>query len=245
MKNHLFSALLALVLAAIFSCQNQPGKHSQAGMIPRGDTTHVDRFENEVQAYEAADQAQMPAKGGIVFVGSSSIRLWETLTKDFAPLPVIGRGIGGSTTPEINHYAKRLVDKYQPSVIVYYCGENDIAEEVAPQIAFQNFKKYIGETEKNLPDATVIFISAKPSPSRWHLWKNIQQYNSMVEQFAASRPDKLRFVDVTKELLGTNGEPNPALYVEDKLHLNASGYAKWTAVLKPLLTEVYNAKTMK
>ncbi|MBK8562551.1 MAG: hypothetical protein IPN76_04205 [Saprospiraceae bacterium] len=245
MKNHLFLAALAFVLAAFFGCKNEPGKHSQAGLIPRGDTTKIDRFENEVKAYEAADQTQMPAKGGIVFVGSSSIRLWATVAQDFAPLPVIGRGIGGSTTPEINHYAKRLVHNYEPSVIVYYCGENDIAGDTPPQVAFQNFKKYIGETEKTLPNASVIFISAKPSPSRWHLWKNIQQFNTMVEQFASSRPGKLRYVDISKELLGTNGEPDPALFAEDKLHLNPSGYAKWTTVLKPVVTEAYNAKTLK
>ncbi len=244
MKNHFLPVFFSLLLVFEMSCKHESGKHSQAGMIPRGDTTQIDRFEGEIKAYEAADQAQMPAKGGVLFVGSSSIRLWTTVAQDFAPLPVINRGIGGSTTPEIIHYAKRIVYKYEPSVIVYYCGENDMASDTPPQVAFQNFKKFIGETEKNLANASIIFISAKPSASRWHLWKSYQQFNTMVEQFAQSRPN-MRYVDVTKELLGPNGEPDPSLFVEDKLHLNASGYAKWTAVLKPVVTEVYNSKTVK
>ncbi|MCF8244300.1 MAG: hypothetical protein K9J37_05800 [Saprospiraceae bacterium] len=244
MKKYLFSVLLATLLAATFSCKNEPGKMSRAGLIPRGDTTKVDRFEEEIKKFEAADQVQMPAKGGVLFVGSSSFRMWSTVAADFAPLPVTNRGFGGSTTPEVMHYAPRIVYKYQPSVIVYYCGENDIASETPPQVAFQNFKKFIGETEKNLPNATVVALSAKPSPSRWALWKNFQQFNMMVEQFAQNRPN-LRYVDISGQLLGANGEPDPTLFVEDKLHMNASGYAKWTAVLKPIITEIYNSKTPK
>ena len=244
MKKHIIFAMLAMLLAATFSCKNEPGKHSQGAMIPRGDSTQIDRFEDEIKKYEEADKAQMPAKGGVLFVGSSSFRLWSTVAQDFAPLPVINRGFGGSTTPEVMHYAKRIVYKYEPSVIVYYCGENDMASETPPQVAFQNFKKFIGETEKNLANATVVFVSAKPSPSRWALWKDFQQFNSMVELFAKNRPN-LRYVDISKELLGANGEPDASLFVEDKLHINASGYAKWTAVLKPIVTEVYNSKTPK
>jgi len=233
-----------MLLAAIFSCKNESGKYSQASMIPRGDSTKIDRFEEEIKKFEEADQAQMPPKGGVLFVGSSSFRLWGTLAQDFAPLPVINRGFGGSTTPEVMHYAKRIVYKYQPNVIVYYCGENDMASETPPQVAFQNFKKFIGETEKNLPNATVVVLSAKPSASRWALWRDFQQFNSMVEVFAQNRPN-LRYVDTGKELLGANGEPDPSLFVEDKLHLNASGYAKWTVVLKPIVTEIYNSKTLQ
>ncbi len=213
-------------------------------MIPRGDTTQIDRFEDEIKKFEAGDQAKMPAKGGVLFVGSSSFRMWNTAAEDFAPLPVINRGFGGSTTPEVMHYAKRIIYKYEPSVIVYYCGENDMASETPPQVAFQNFKKFIGETEKNLPNASVIALSAKPSPSRWALWKNFQQFNMMVEQFAQNRPN-LRYVDISGLLLGANGEPDSALFVEDKLHMNAGGYAKWTSTLKPIITEVYNSKTPK
>ncbi|MBI5916907.1 MAG: hypothetical protein HY842_16150 [Bacteroidetes bacterium] len=243
MKKSLLFLLLALVPLTFFSCKNEPG-NAQAGIVARGPDQSIDRFEAEIKKYEQADSVQMPPKGGVLFAGSSSIRLWGTVEQDFAPLPVINRGFGGSTIPEVLHYAKRIVFKYQPAVIVFYCGENDIAEDTPPQVVFQNFKKYIGETEKNLVGTTVVCISAKPSPARWHLWKSYQQFNSMMEQFAQNRPN-LHYIDIGKQLLAANGEPDPALFTEDKLHMNANGYARWTQVLKPVVTELYNSKTPK
>jgi lysophospholipase L1-like esterase len=245
MKKYSLILLLASFSILFWDCKNEPGKGSQASLVPRGDdSTKITRFEDEIKQFEVEDQAKMPSKGSVLFAGSSSMRMWGTVAADFAPLPVINRGFGGSTTPEVAYYAKRIIYKYEPSVIVYYCGENDMASEAPPQVAFQNFKKFIGETEKNLPNTTVVFISAKPSPNRWALWKNFQQFNTMVEQFAQNRPS-LRYVDISKLLLGANGQPDPSLFVEDQLHMNASGYAKWTTFLKPIVTEIYNSKTAK
>jgi len=244
MKKCILFPVLATMFIAVFGCKNEPAQQPQGTPLTRGDSIQVDRFEAEIKKYEEADQAQMPAKGGIVFVGSSSFRMWSTLVQDFAPLPVINRGFGGSTTPEVIHYAPRILFKYGPSVVVYYCGDNDLASNTPPQVVFQNFKKFIGETEKNLPNATVVMVSAKPSPSRWALWKSYQQFNGMVQQFAQNRPS-LRYVDAGQVLMVPNGQPDPSLFAEDQLHLNEAGYAKWTALLKPIVTEVYNQKTPK
>lgn len=211
-------------------------------MITRGSQPeHLDRFEQEIQKFEEADKQKMPPKDAVLFTGSSSIRLWPTLEKDFEPIPVINRGFGGSTIPEVIHYADRIIYKYQPSVIVFYCGENDIAEGDAPPVVFQNFKKFIGETEKNLSGTPVIFISAKPSPSRWSQWRDMQQFNSMVKQFAENRPN-LRFVDISGTMMGKDGQPNPAIFTEDKLHMNQQGYERWVKLLKPVVTELYTQK---
>ncbi len=241
MKNSGIIFSIALVLVLFSACKSDP-KNTQAGLLSRGQPQHLDRFEQEIQKFEAADKAAMPPKGAVLFVGSSSIRLWSTLEKDFAPMPVINRGFGGSTIPEVMYYAKRIVHKYEPGVIVFYCGENDIAENNAPPVVFQNFKKFIGETEKNLPNAKIVFISAKPSQSRWNLWREMQQFNSMVEKFAENRPS-LRYVDITGSLMGSDGQPNPALFVEDKLHMNSQGYERWVKILKPVVQEMY-AKEM-
>jgi lysophospholipase L1-like esterase len=241
MKKISFLFSLTILLVMFAGCKTD-NKNSQAGMFPRGEPDHLDRFEQEIQQFEAADKTAMPPKGSVLFVGSSSIRLWSTLEKDFAPLPVINRGFGGSTIPEVIYYANRIVYKYQPGVVVFYCGENDIAENQAPPVVFQNFKKFIGETEKNLPNTPVIFISAKPSPSRWNLWREMQQFNSMVEKFAENRPS-LRYVNITSSLMGLDGQPNSALFVEDKLHMNSQGYERWVKILKPVVQEMY-AKEM-
>ena len=238
---YILTFTIAVFLILTFGCKHTDSPNHQGGMWPRGQVEHLDRFEQEIQAFEKADAEAMPAQGSILFVGSSSIRLWKSLKEDFAPLPVINRGFGGSTIPEVNYYADRIVHKYKPSLIVFYCGENDIVEERPPALVFQDFKKFIGETEKNLAGVPVVYISAKPSPSRWDHWRKYVTLNGMIEQFANARPT-LHYVDIGKTLIGADGKPDPTLFVEDQLHMNAGGYAKWTAVLRPIVEELYEEK---
>jgi lysophospholipase L1-like esterase len=230
----LFSILPLLLLT---NCGGNGGNATQAGFVTRGSdqAEHLDRFEQEIQTFEAADKAAMPPKNAVLFVGSSSIRLWPDLAADFDPMPVINRGFGGSTIPEVRYYAGRIIWKYEPRVIVFYCGENDIAEETPIAVVFQNFKKFIGEVEHHLPGTEVVFISAKPSPNRWPLWRSFQQFNNMAEQFALNR-ERLHYEDISGTLLSENGEPDKSLFVEDMLHMNRRGYEKWVEVLKPVLS---------
>ncbi len=180
----------------------------------------------------------MPPEGAVLFAGSSSIRLWFTLELDFESMPVVNRGFGGSTIPEVNYYTQRIIFKYRPRVIVFYCGENDIAENTAPSVVFQNFKKFIIDVEQNLPNTAVIIMSAKPSPQRWNLWRSFQQYNQMVEEFAQDRPN-LRYLDIGETLLGADGRPDLDLFTEDKLHINGKGYKRWVELLNPIVVELY------
>lgn len=224
-----------------FACKNTPSNTQQGSLLPRGKVLHIDRFEQEIQNFEAADSKEMPAAGSLLFIGSSSIRLWSSLTDDFAPMSVINRGFGGSTIEEVNHYADRIVHKYNPSVIVIYCGENDLTEGRSPALVFQDFKKFIGETEKNLGKVPVAYISAKPSPARWEHWRKFETLNRMVEQFAKGRPN-LRFINISQSLMSDTGEPDSTLFVEDQLHMNSGGYANWTDVVRPVVEGLYEKK---
>lgn len=235
--------LFLFVFTLLFSCKNNAPEATQSSLAPRGEQAdHLDRFEQAIQAFEQADEKEMPPKGAILFTGSSSIRFWETLTEDFAPLPVINRGFGGSTLPEVMHYAERIVFKYEPKLVVLYCGENDIAENDPPTKVFQSFKKFIGETEKNLADVPIIFISAKPSPDRWNLWRKYQQFNELAYQFSTARPN-LHFIDIGETLLDENGEPDTSLFIEDGLHMNGEGYDGWVKKIKPMVEELYGGRT--
>ena len=40
-------------------------------------------FEREIRAFERADSMEMPPRKAIVFVGSSSFRLWKDVQQDF------------------------------------------------------------------------------------------------------------------------------------------------------------------
>ncbi|MEY3367263.1 MAG: hypothetical protein RI973_418 [Bacteroidota bacterium] len=234
MKRNASIILSALSLLLALGCSNQKPGEQQAGLSLRGQTQPLNRFEQEIISYEAADKIKSPPQGAVLFAGSSSIRLWNTLQQDFPSFSVINRGFGGSTLPEVAWYAPRIIYKYKPALVILYCGENDMAEDIPPPVAFQRFKKLVADMEEHLPGVPLLALSAKPSPARWHLWGQFQQYNILVEEFAHNHAG-ITYVDVSPPLLKPDGRPDPSLYAEDQLHLNRKGYQKWTALLTPLI----------
>ncbi|MEY3053187.1 MAG: hypothetical protein RLY31_2972 [Bacteroidota bacterium] len=215
------------------------GEQGRSVTVDQGVGQQPDRrFEKEILAFEDQDRQQAPPERAIVFTGSSSIRMWTGLSADFAPLPVVNRGFGGATLPELHAYADRIVFRYNPSVMVVYCGENDMAEQSPPPVVFQRFKKFMAAKESRLPAVPVLFLSAKPSLQRWHLWGQYRQFNALVKEYAANRPE-LHYLDVGQVLLTPAGEPDSSLFLADGLHLNAEGYRRWATLLKPVVEGIY------
>ncbi|MFC1557785.1 SGNH/GDSL hydrolase family protein [candidate division KSB1 bacterium] len=193
-----------------------------------GQESNPDRYEKYIQeTFEQADKTNFPQKGVIVFTGSSSIKLWNTLTEDFIPFNVINRGFGGSQLSDVIYFADRIIIKYNPSMVVLYCGENDIAVGKTPERVFIDFKKLINHIHKSLPNTIILYIPCKPSIRRWEMRNNMNKINRLIEDYI--KKDKLvEFVDVRPAMLGKDGKPNPDIFVEDNLHMNAKGYSLWT-----------------
>src|SRR5690606_25008770 len=61
------------------------------------------RFEAEIEAFRAWDRKNAVPADAVLFVGSSSIRMWATAVS-FPDLPVVNRGFGGSQISDVNHY---------------------------------------------------------------------------------------------------------------------------------------------
>jgi lysophospholipase L1-like esterase len=173
-----------------------------------------------------------------VFVGSSSIRLWPT-AHDFPGLPVINRGFGGSTIADVNRFAERIVFKYNPSVIVFYSGDNDIAGGQSPEKVFTDFAKFVESARENLGDTPIIYLPIKPSIARWKLWPQMQLVNRRVQDLAKSDKN-LHYVDTATPMLGADGRPRPELFRDDSLHLNERGYAVWNEIVRPQLARQPN-----
>jgi lysophospholipase L1-like esterase len=192
-------------------------------------------FESEILAYERSDAADLPAADGIVFVGSSSIRLWKTLQEDFKGLPVINRGFGGSQVTDSVRYADRIVLPYRPHTVVLYAGDNDIAAGKSPQQVLADFQAFVREVHATLPRTRVLYIAIKPSVARWHLVDRIREANGLIEEFTRT-DDRLGYIDVFTPMLGPDGQPRVELLVKDGLHLNPDGYALWKSILRPRLT---------
>jgi lysophospholipase L1-like esterase len=203
------------------------------GQSPEG------RFEAAIRQFEAADAREGYKPEAVLFTGSSSIRMWSGLAEDMKPMPVLNRGFGGSTIPEVLEYADRIIKPHDPKMVVLYCGDNDLANDTTTaQNLLQSFIDFDRWFEKNLPGARLYFISIKPSVKRWHHWEKMHEANHLIADYMQNK-QHLRFVDVSTDMLDKKGEVIPSLFIEDGLHLNEKGYRKWAKTLKPTLEQMY------
>lgn len=189
-------------------------------------------FEKEIAAFEAADQTQPPPKDAVLFIGSSTFRIWKSLPADFPGLAVINRGFGGSQIADSTRYADRIVVPYHPRRIVMYAGDNDLAAGKTAEQVLEEFKDFVTKVRASLPDVPISYISIKPSIARWKLIERIKQANSLIGQFATSEKN-IDFIDIFPVMLGNDGKPRKELFRPDGLHMNADGYALWIPILRP------------
>jgi lysophospholipase L1-like esterase len=197
-----------------------------------------DRWEKAISEFEKKDKESPPAPGQIVFVGSSSIRLWK-LEESFPDLDTLNRGFGGSQVADSVRYADRIVIPYKPRQIVFYAGDNDLAAGKSPEQVRDDFKAFVAKVRAALPEVEIIYLSIKPSEARWKLVEEGRKTNQLIEEFCKAGKD-LKFVDVGSPMLGKDGKPRPELYVEDKLHLTPEGYELWASILRPHLAPPKN-----
>lgn len=193
-------------------------------------------FWNDVQAFKKKDSVSFPPKNAILFIGSSSFTRWTDVQQYFPSHTIINRGFGGSTLVDVTRYADDIIFPYQPKQIVIYCGENDIAssETVTAKIAITRFKNLFQLIRSKLPDVPILFVSFKPSPSRWEMRDRMVKANELIRKFLRKNKNTV-FVDVWKPMLGPDKKPIQELFVEDNLHMTAKGYAIWQKLMEPHL----------
>ena len=192
------------------------------------------KWEKNIAAFEEADKKSPPAPGGIEFIGASGIARWTTLKEDVPGLPVFNRGFGGSQIEDATYFAERIVLPYKPKMIVFQSGGNDINAGKAPEQVAKDFEAFVTKVRSALPDVRILFIEQAPSSKRWDQREKQQQFNQLVKEFIA-KDKNLVFIPMWNEFLGPDGKPNDALYVEDKLHNNAAGYAIRVRIVKGYL----------
>ena len=196
----------------------------------RGQQPDSTRFEPAIRMFEAADSASAPPSNAVLFVGSSSIRLWCNLERDFPTLTVLNRGFGGSETSDLLHYVDRVVVRYHPRAIVLYEGDNDLqAGKSAPHVE-ADLDRLFAIVHERLPGTPIYVLSVKPSPSRARLLPAMRAVNAHVAD-EARRDPLLHYVDVFTPMLGRDGQPDADLFGADMLHMNSTGYALWRSVV--------------
>ncbi|MEZ5569672.1 MAG: GDSL-type esterase/lipase family protein [Halioglobus sp.] len=197
-------------------------------------------WEADIRALERRAEGQFPAHTAVVFVGSSSIRLWDSLAKDMAPVPVIRQGFGGAKLNDVVHYAERLVSVHRPRAVVVFAGTNDIqpGRSKSPAALLAAYQTLVRTVRREQPELPVYFIAITPSPMRWAVWDVALETNRLITEYSAG-DQNLHVIDTGPALLGADGKPERANYVFDGLHLSAQGYAIWTSIIRPpLLAEL-------
>ncbi len=192
------------------------------------------QWEKEIAAFERSDSLQPPVKKGVLFVGSSSVRLWDDLPQRFPGQKTLNRGFGGSWLSDAVHYFDRIILPYEPKTIVVYSGENDIAGGKSARLLLKDFKKLLALKGKHLPGSRLIFISLKPSPSRFAKMKEMKKANHLISA-RMKKKKRAVFVDVFTPMLDAQGKPREELFRADRLHMNSSGYDLWTQIVRPHL----------
>jgi lysophospholipase L1-like esterase len=199
------------------------------------------RFSDEINAFKKADKESPPSKGCILFVGSSSFRIWTSVAADFPDYCVLNRGFGGSMMSDANYYFDDIVAPYKPQIIVLYEGDNDLATHKTTEQIMADYKIFLGKVKNEIGDIPVLYVAAKPSPSRWELRGQYAELNQAISDYCQSHKN-LEYIDVVGPMLGENGRPKPEIFREDSLHMNPKGYVIWTAVVGPYLKKYYDPK---
>jgi lysophospholipase L1-like esterase len=192
-------------------------------------------FSNELEAFAKADAATPPISNATLFLGSSSIRLWD-IAGSFRTIGTVNRGFGGATTPDVLHYYKRLLPPEPPRAVIVYVGENDLAAGARPDRVARDVTRLLDRLRADYPRARIAYLSLKPSPIRWTLWPRMQLVNKRVARQAAAR--RIAYLDVGRVLLAQDGLPDASLFRPDGLHMNARGYARWTELVERWLNSL-------
>ena len=170
----------------------------------------------------------------VVFTGSSSVRMWDTLEQDFPEVPVLNRGFGGSQVRDAVWYADAVALRYRPRQIVLYAGDNDTHAGRSPAQVLADTQAFVARIHAALPGTQIALLGIKPSPSRVELLPVQRATNTALRTWATGQRN-VAYIDVFTPMLDAEGLPRESLFIADRLHMNAEGYALWRSIIAPYL----------
>jgi lysophospholipase L1-like esterase len=193
-------------------------------------------FWDDIQAFIHQDSLTQPPPHAILFIGSSSFTKWSNVQDYFSGYPIINRGFGGSSLPDVIRYADKIIFPYAPRQVVIYCGDNDAASSssITSDSILYRFEKLFTLIRGRLPRTKITYVSIKPSPSRARLMPVMSFANWKIRRFLKDKP-RTSFVDVYHLMLQDNGSPKPDIFTSDSLHMNLKGYDIWQKAIRPHL----------
>lgn len=198
--------------------------------------TSKNPFYKDIQNFKKADVKEKPARDIILFIGSSSFTYWNDIKEDLHKENILNRAFGGSTLSDLLLFKKDIINKYKPGKIVIYCGENDIAgsETVSSGDVFSRFKKLYKRIRRTFPAVPLVYISLKPSPSRWKMRDRMMAANMLIAGYIKTQKN-IVFINIWDKMLNNNGYPRSEIFRADSLHMNKNGYNIWIKELHAVL----------
>lgn len=195
--------------------------------------TAARRWESEIAALEVRDRTENHPPDSILLVGSSSIRLWDSIAADLAPFHPIQRGFGGARFSDVAVFARRLISPHRFRALVLFVA-NDVTgspEDAQPEQVVTWFGHIVEVAQSAQPEAAIFCLEITPTAARWAAGPKIQAVNRALARECARRPGVF-FIPTAHAFLTPEGRPSADLFLEDRLHLNAFGYRLWSAILK-------------
>ena len=226
--------LAAAIMLAGLPAASQGQTATETRALQANKPSPSEKWQGAIREFEQADLKSPPPKNAILFIGSSTIRLWKSLQQDFPSHPVINRGFGGSQIADSVYFADRIVIPYRPRQIIVYAGSNDIAAGKSPEQVASDFKTFVEQVRVKLPDTRIAFMSIGPSPARWSQAAKQQQANRLIKAYIDS-DKQLDYIDVWDQFLGADGKPREEFFVADRLHHSESGYKIRAEAVRPFL----------
>jgi lysophospholipase L1-like esterase len=208
------------MVCLVVACASRP--HAATYPSPQAASAPSSKWESAIVAFEKQDQKTPPPQHPILFVGSSTIRIWK-VNEAFPDQPVLNRGFGGSEIDDVNQYFDRVVARYQPRKIIFYSGDNDLAAGRSVDCVVDDMRQFIDMVRQKCPGTKLVVIAIKPSIARWKLIDKIREANQQIEKLVGAYPGGV-VVNVESKLLGADGKPIRDLFRVDGLHLSAKGY---------------------
>jgi lysophospholipase L1-like esterase len=193
-------------------------------------------FAQNIRDFKKQDSVNPPPRHAVLFVGSSSFTMWMDIREYFPGIPIINRGFGGSSLPDLIRYAGDIIFPYDPKQILIYCGDNDfvMSDTVTEEVVTARVKKLFWLIREKLPQVNIAYISIKPSPARARFRESVAKVNTAIKYFLSTEKNA-EFIDVFHLMLGEDGKPIPSIFRADSLHMNPIGYAIWKKAIEPYL----------
>lgn len=231
----LMKPLFSFCASVIVALAAQATAHAEIPVSPLSSSPEyaaaMSRWQGSLSAFDSADKERLPGEGGVLFVGSSTIRFWTHLAQDFREQPVvINRGFGGSTMADCSLFTRELVVRYKPRHVLVYAGDNDLAEGRTPLQVLDSFIRFARTVREALPDARISYISVKPSPARESLLPKIRETNNIVSAYVHTLGNS-EYIDIFTPMMGADNRPRADLFLGDRLHMNETGYRLWHSVI--------------